>query len=124
MATWGGSSSLVRFGSFVARFGSFFAPFDAFWLILVRYIWGQSSNISPGELAFWSHFGSPKSSKLELKLASTSSTDLERYFGHLEASGGRLGIDLGIISGSILGSRARHAIFVKINTAPQREQDF
>ena len=48
-----------------------------------------------------------------------------RYlFGYLEASGGRLGLDLGVILGSILGSRARHAIFTKNSTAPQREHDF
>ena len=48
-----------------------------------------------------------------------------RYlFGYLEASGGRLGLDLGVILGSILGSRARHAIFAKNSTAPQREHDF
>ena len=43
---------------------------------------------------------------------------------HSEASGGRLGLDLGVILGSILGSRARHAIFAKNSTAPQREHDF
>ena len=48
-----------------------------------------------------------------------------RYLlGYLEASGGRLGFDLGVILGSILGSRARHAIFAKNSTAPQREHDF
>ena len=45
-------------------------------------------------------------------------------FGCLEASGGRLGFDFGVILGSILGSRARHAIFTKNSTAPQREHDF
>ena len=45
-------------------------------------------------------------------------------FGYLEASGGRLGLDLGVIWGSILGSRTRHAIFAKDSTAPQREHDF
>ena len=44
--------------------------------------------------------------------------------GHLEASGGRLELDLGVILGSILGSRTRHAIFAKNSTAPQREHDF
>ena len=44
--------------------------------------------------------------------------------GYLKASGGRLGLDLGVIWGSILGSRARHAIFAKNSTAPQREQYF
>ena len=44
--------------------------------------------------------------------------------GYLKASGGRLGLDLGVIWGSILGSRARHAIFVENSTAPQREHDF
>ena len=45
-------------------------------------------------------------------------------FGCLEASGGRLGLDFGVILGSILGSRARHATFTKNSTAPQREHDF
>ena len=46
------------------------------------------------------------------------------FSGYLAASGGRLGLDLGIILGSVLGSRTRHAIFVKSSTAPQREHDF
>ena len=45
-------------------------------------------------------------------------------FGYVGASGGRLVFDLGVILGSILGSRARHAIFAKNSTAPQREHDF
>ena len=65
----------------------------------------------------------PKSSKMELKFKQKSSAHLEVYFW-LEASGGRLGLDLGVILGSILGSRARHAIFAKNSTAPQREHDF
>ena len=42
----------------------------------------------------------------------------------MEASGGAFGLDFGLILGSILGSRAPYAIFAKISTAPQREQDF
>ena len=59
----------------------------------------------------------PKSSKMELKFDQRSSADLELSFGLFE-------LDLGVILGSILGSRARHAIFAKNSTAPQREQDF
>ena len=66
----------------------------------------------------------PKSSKMELKLDQKSSVYLEVSFFYLEASGGRLGLDLGVILGSILGSRTRHAIFAKNSTAPQREHDF
>ena len=50
--------------------------------------------------------------------------------GALEASKRPLGTEsgfrvlLGVILGSILGSRARHAIFAKNSTAPQREHDF
>ena len=66
----------------------------------------------------------PKSSKMELKFDQKSSADLELSLGYLKASGGRLGLDLGVIWGSILGSRARHAIFAKNSTAPQREHDF
>ena len=62
----------------------------------------------------------PKSSKMELKFNQIWSYLL----GYLKASGGRLGLDLGVILGSILGSRARHAIFAKNSTAPQREHDF
>ena len=53
-----------------------------------------------------------------------TSAYLEIFSGYLEASGGRLGLDLGVILGSILGSRTRHAIFAKNSTAPQREHDF
>ena len=53
----------------------------------------------------------PKSSKIELKFVQQSSAYLEVSFCYLEASGGRLGLDLGVILGSILGSRTRHAIF-------------
>ena len=55
-----------------------------------------------------------KSSKMELKFDQKSSADLGVSFGYLEASGGRLGLDFGVILGSILGSRARHAIFAEI----------
>ena len=42
----------------------------------------------------------------------------------MEASGGAFGLDVGLILGSILGSRAPYAIFAKIGTALQREHDF
>ena len=63
----------------------------------------------------------PKSSELELKFNQKPSAHLEVYFWLF---GGRLGLDFGVILGSILGSRARHAIFTKSSTAPQREHDF
>ena len=73
----------------------------------------------------------PKSHKMELKFNQKSSVYLEvsapiwiYISGCLEASGGRLGLDLGVIWGSVLGSRARHATFAKNSTAPQREHDF
>ena len=66
----------------------------------------------------------PKSSKMELKFDQKQASIWRYLFGYLEASGGRLGLDLGVILGSILGSRTRHAIFVKSSTAPQREHDF
>ena len=56
----------------------------------------------------------PKSSKMELKLDQKSSAYLELSFW---PSGG---FDFGVI----LGSRARHAIFAKRGTAPQREHEF
>ena len=65
----------------------------------------------------------PKSSKMELKFVQLSSAYLEVCFCYLEASGGRLGLDLCIL-GSILGSRALHTIFAINITAPQREHDF
>ena len=61
-------------------------------------------------------FGVPRGPKKDQKW----SADLARSFGHLEASGGRLGLDVVVILGSILGSRARHAIFVKI--APRHSE--
>ena len=66
----------------------------------------------------------PKSSKMELKFDQTSSADLELSFGLFESLWGSFGLDLAVILGSILGSRARHAIFAKNSTAPQREHDF
>ena len=66
----------------------------------------------------------PKSSKLEQNLTKNQAPIWRYIFGCLEASGGRLGLDFGVILGSILGSRARHAIFTKNSTAPQREHDF
>ena len=44
-------------------------------------------------------------------------------FDHLDASGGRFGVDLGVILGSIFGSRARGAILAKTSTALRRELD-
>ena len=66
----------------------------------------------------------PKSSKMELTVDQKSFVYLEVYVWLFGASGGRLGLDLGVIVGSILGSRTRHAIFAKNSTAPQREHDF
>ncbi len=66
----------------------------------------------------------PKSSKMELKFDKYQASIWRYLFGYLEASGGRLGLDLGVILGSILGSRTRHAIFTKSSTAPEREHDF
>ena len=62
----------------------------------------------------------PKSSKMELKINQTSSAHLEVYVW----LGVVWGSILGVILGSILESRARHAIFPKNSTAPQREHDF
>ena len=66
----------------------------------------------------------PKSSKMELKFDQKSSADLELSFGLFESLWGSFGARFGVIWGSILGSRARHAIFAKNSTAPQREHDF
>ena len=64
----------------------------------------------------------PKSSKLELKFNQKSSAHLDVYFWW--PLGVVWGSILGVILSSILGSRARHAIFTKSSTAPQREHDF
>ena len=45
-------------------------------------------------------------------------------FYHSEASGGRFRLDVGLISGSMLGSRVHYAILAKNSTAPRREHDF
>ena len=65
-----------------------------------------------------------KSSKMELKFNKNQAPIWRYLLGYLEASGGRLGLDLGVILESILDSRTRHAIFTKNSTAPQREHDF
>ena len=46
------------------------------------------------------------------------------HFSLLEASGDGLGLDVGLVLGSILGSRAPSAILAKISTAPRRKHDF
>ena len=74
---------------------------------------------------FWGHFGPPKIvQKWSWNLAKNQAPIWKYLFGYLAASGGRLGLDLGVILGSIWGSRTRHAIFAKNSTAPQREHDF
>ena len=55
----------------------------------------------------------PKSSNMELKFDQNQASIWRYLFGYLEASGGRLELDVGVILGSILGSRTRHAIFAK-----------
>ena len=81
---------------------------------------------------FWGPFGSlfwpPKSSKIVLIFELNSSTAVAR---HVCPSGGRrrsfwasIWAPSWTIWGSILGSRARAAIFVKSSTAPRREHDF
>ena len=66
--------------------------------------------------------GPPNRPKWSWNLTNNQAPIWRYLFGYLEASGGRLGLDLGVILGSILGSRTRHAIFAKNSTAPQRER--
>ena len=74
---------------------------------------------------FLGSFWTPKIVKNGAEICQKKQASIWRYlFGYLEASGGRLELDLGVILGSILGSRTRHAIFAKNSTAPQREHDF
>ena len=75
-------------------------------------------------MIFGAILGSQNHSNLSWNLLKNQAPPWSDNFSHLEASGGGLGLDFGLILGSILGSRAPYAIFAKISTAPQREHDF
>ena len=66
----------------------------------------------------------PKIVKLGADIVPKIEHRLGAIFLAIWRPGNHLGLDLGAIVGSISGSRARHAIFAKSSTAPQREHDF
>ena len=68
--------------------------------------------------------GSQNRSNLSWNLVQNGTPPWSDHFSHVEASGGGLGFDVGLILGSILGSRAPSTILAKISTAPRREHDF